>query len=110
MTRTVNERSLIEAAEAFLADATHQSSKLEYLTDRNVELEGQLLEMATDIERLRSDAVLTNTQLRALIEETTASSKFHTEFMSAAGREFSSEAKVVEMKYQVTVNVFPMIQ
>lgn len=109
MIRTDNETSLIEAAEVFIADATHQASKLEYLKGRNEELEGQLLEMAADMEKLRSDAVLRNTQLHALIEETTASSKFHTDFMIAAGREFSSEAKVVEMKYQVTVIVFPTI-
>jgi len=109
MTRTDNEISLIEAAEVFLADATHQASKLEYLKGRNGELEGQLHEMAADMEKLRSEAVVRNTQLCALIEETTASNKFHTDFMSAAGREFSSEAKVVEMKYQVTVTVYPMI-
>jgi len=108
MARTDCEMSLIEAVEAFLVDSSHQASELKCLVGKNAELEGKLFEMTADIERLRSDALIRNAQVCALIEETTASSKFQIEFMSIVGREFSSEAKVVEMKYQVRAVELPI--
>ena len=102
MAGTDSKVSLIEAVEIFLADTTRQVHKLEYLVARNVELEEQLLEMTEDNKRLRNELLNRRAEVCSLIKETNILNKFQCEFMTTAGREFSSESKVVEMKYQVT--------